>query len=349
MSSSRLILWVFILPAVYFSSCTVSTEDPVDYVDPLIGTGASTTISALRHSEASNEPRGQTFPAVGFPFGMTQWTPQTHHSEVKCLSPYYASSDSLSGFRGSHWMSGSCTQDYGSVTLMPMSGDLILDPVGRATPYLKSSQISSPYYYSVYLPDEDIFAELSANQRSGIMAFRFNSTEESYILLEPNSDEGVGYVQIDPEKGEVSGHNPAHRIYQGWGEYAGFNGYFVAQFDTPFAEHGTWDAYNPLRDNLNASGDSSSVGVFLRFSTSPGDVVKVRIGTSFTSIDAARNNLNAEIPDWDIEKTSSAAKSAWNNALTSISVISNNNGADDAPCPVLHRSLPCHDVTTPVQ
>jgi hypothetical protein len=84
----------------------------IRYVDPLIGTGPARTVSALRHSESGSEDKGQTFPAVGRPFGMTQWTPETRTTENKCVSPYYYSDSRITGFRGSHWMSGSCTQCY---------------------------------------------------------------------------------------------------------------------------------------------------------------------------------------------------------------------------------------------
>ena len=87
------------------------TLGPLEAVDPLIGTGASTTPSATRHSTADNEPRGQTFPAVGMPFGMTHLTPQTRTSAAKCVSPYYHQDRYTQGIRVSHWLSGSCTQD----------------------------------------------------------------------------------------------------------------------------------------------------------------------------------------------------------------------------------------------
>lgn len=307
----------------------IALKDPVSYVDPLIGTGSSTTISALRHSEADNEPRGQTYPAVGFPFGMTQWTPQTQHTEIKCISPFYFQSDSLNGFRGSHWMSGSCTQDYGSVSLMPVADSLVIDPDDRAAKYDRASQVVSPHKYAVYLPNKGIKVDIAGHQRSGIMQFVFNESETAYILLEPNSDEGVGYVNVDLEHNVISGYNPAHRIYQGWGQYAGFSGYFVAHFDRPIDEAGTWIGGNPTDGVLEAYGDSTSVGAYARFRITQGDTVRVRIGTSFTSIEAAQANLESEIPHWDFEAVSNASKEAWNQALSSIMVTRNNNGTSD--------------------
>ncbi len=120
------------------SACSSTANPPPNpllaYVNPLIGTAPGTTASAQRHSESGSELRGQTFPAVGVPFGMTQWTPQTKATEQKCLSPYYYQDDSIQGFRASRWMSGSCTQDYGSVTLMATTGELQTGAAGRASP-----------------------------------------------------------------------------------------------------------------------------------------------------------------------------------------------------------------------
>lgn len=304
-------------------------DEPVEYVDPLIGTGTSTTISALRHSEADNEPRGQTFPAVGFPFGMTQWTPQTQPTEIKCFSPFYNQADSISGFRGSHWMSGSCTQDYGSITIMPLTDSLLIDPTSRGMQYDREGQISSPHYYSVQFPNNGIKAELAGHQRSGIMRFVFSGSDVAHILVEPNSDEGVGFVRIDENNQEITGYNPAHRIYQGWGNEAGFSGYFVVQFDKKFSNAGVWEN-GLLRNSIREiKGDSSSIGSYARFEINKGDTISVRIGTSFTSIEEARLNLEAEIPDWDFNAVRKASRNAWNEALTSIEVTSNNNGQSD--------------------
>ena len=106
-------------------------QTPIQYVDPLVGTAPATTESARKHSEAGSELRGQTIPAVGRPFGMTQWTPETRISEIKCIAPYYYNDKYITGFRGSHWMSGSCTQEYGSATLMPFTAG-VPDTVSHA-------------------------------------------------------------------------------------------------------------------------------------------------------------------------------------------------------------------------
>jgi predicted alpha-1,2-mannosidase len=48
-----------------------------------------------------------------------------------------------------------------------------------------------------------------------------------------------------------------------------------------------------------------------------------RIGTSFTSIEEARRNLSAEMPDWDFDAAVARARDAWNAALSVIQVAGN--------------------------
>jgi hypothetical protein len=107
-----------------FTITEINSQSPINYVYPLIGTAPTKAASALRHSDPGSEESGQTSPAVGCPFGMTQWTSETRATEFKCIAPYYYNDKYITGFRGSHWMSGGCTQDYGSATLMPFTTNL---------------------------------------------------------------------------------------------------------------------------------------------------------------------------------------------------------------------------------
>ncbi len=228
------ILYVTLLTFACTSPPPPSSDAPLSYVNPLIGTAPATTESAQRHSESGSELRGQTFPAVGVPFGMTNWTPQTRATEQKCLSPYYYQDDSIQGFRASRWMSGSCTQDYGSVTLMPITGELSTGAPERASFFSHDTETATPSYYAVTLNDYGIRAELTGVSHSGMLQFSPSEGGAMHLIIEPNSDEGEGSVEIYPERNEVAGYNPVHRIYQGWGERAGFSGYFVIQFEEPF-------------------------------------------------------------------------------------------------------------------
>ena len=305
-------------------ACTSSSQPPpsdalIAYVNPLIGTAPGTTASAQRHSESGSELRGQTFPAVGVPFGMTNWTPQTQASEQKCLSPYYYQDDSIQGFRASHWMSGSCTQDYGSVTLMATTGELHTGAAERASVFSHDTETATPSYYAVDLADYGLRAEVTGVSRSGMLQFSPSGDEAMHLIIEPNSDEGEGSVEIYPERNEVAGYNPVHRIYQGWGERAGFSGYFVIQFEEPFDTYGVWRG-NTIQDNVpKADGNGQAVGAYVSWAQRD-QPVRVRVGTSFTSEAQARKNLAAEIAHWDFNKVRQQSEQAWDNELSKIRI-----------------------------
>ncbi len=129
-----------ILFALLLPLGSMAQKQPADYVNPLIGSAPSTTESAKKHSEAGSEMKGQIVPAIGVPQGMTSWTPQTRATELKCIPPFYYNDTKIQGFRGTHWMNGSCVQDYGSVTIMPMSGKLNVNTTDRGSDFDRKTE-----------------------------------------------------------------------------------------------------------------------------------------------------------------------------------------------------------------
>lgn len=295
----------------------------VDYVNPLIGTAPSKTISAVRHS-INSETNAQVIPSVTMPFGMTNWTPQTRSVETKCIAPYYYNDSLITGFRGSHWLSGSCTQDYGSFCVMPITGKLITLPQNRGSEYSHKNEISTPYYYKVKLLKYAVDCEITATKRSGFLRFTFNKNENKYILIEPNSDYNEGYIKIIPETNEITGFNPVHRIYQGWGEKAGYSGYFVARFDCPVKSFGVYQESN-LMENGTEISDKKNIGAYVDFSDCKSQTINVIIGTSFISIGNARENLDKEINNSGFDDLKNHLKQTWNEYLSKVKIETNSN------------------------
>jgi predicted alpha-1,2-mannosidase len=280
---------------------TLYAQPPLTYVNTLIGTAPANTESARKHGSGT-EDKGQTFPAVGRPFGMTQWTAETRTTEDKCVSPYYYNDKYITGFRGSHWMSGSCTQDYGSATLMPFvtakPDTLKRNPASK---FNHKNESASPSYYRVQLDNSGVIAELTGSVRSGFMRFTFPGKISGCILIRMNSDEKQGKIWIDSQRNEIAGYNPVHRLYQGRGQSAGFSGYFVIRLDKPFTAMQQLGNQQQLLINIGSE-----------------KTVNVKIGTSFTGLDAARKNLEKEIPAWDFEGLKKASEDVWNQTLGKI-------------------------------
>ena len=307
-------LTVFIFMSFW---AVAQSENRVRYVQPLSGTAASTVAATLLHSSGT-EHNANTIPAVCLPFGMTQWTAQTRTTEIKCQPPYLYKDSLLSGFRGTHWISGSCTQDYGSFTVMPISGKLKTTVAEYAAAFSHKDEVTSPAYYKVNLPSYRITTEITATLRCAMMQFTSGVTDSIYLLITPNSDEEKGFISVDAAKGEVYGYNPVHRIYQGWGQPAGFSGYFVIKIEKQPGSTGVYSGKQVLSGN--SVGDEKDIGAYLGFMLKQGEKLRIRIGTSFSSIEGARKNLAAEISNWDFEALQAKNYLTWQKALSQVKV-----------------------------
>lgn len=148
------------------------------------------------------------------------------------------------------------------------------------------------------------------------------ATRKSVIRWwEPDAlDDNLGDVQIDPARREVSGRNPERqdRIL-GPSRAARFAGYFVARFDAPFASFGTTRG-PALREGARAATNASELAAFVRFANGTRRV-GVRVGVSFISVQQARANLDAEIPDGtSLEQTAYRTRKAWAEKLDRLRV-----------------------------
>ena len=279
-------------------------RDSLRLVDPRIGTAHD----------------GQTYPVVGEPFGMTGWTPETQPTEEKCLAPYYYKDTRITGFRGSHWLSGSCTQDYGSVSLMPTVGPIKVTPAERASGFSHASEVMSPAFYSVVLKDYATGVELTGTNRAGMLRIRYPNLSSRNLLVEPNARPGHGFVEVRPERHEIVGYYPVVRIYQGAGKSAGFSGYFAIRFREEVAQFGTWCGEKINSGARTQGSGCARLGGFVTFAADGPAQVVVKVGTSFTSVEEAEKNLAAEEDGWDVDQIRSRTEAAWRKLLGRIDV-----------------------------
>ncbi|MEO7214687.1 GH92 family glycosyl hydrolase [Mucilaginibacter sp.] len=290
-------------------------QDVVQYVQPMAGTASATTSAALKHGSVLAN-FANTIPAVTVPFAMTQWTPQTQPGEAKCIPPYYYKDNQFSGLRGTHWISGSCMQDYGSFTVMPISGKLKTS--NYPANFTHTDEIEAPNLYQISLKQYQLTAAVTATERCGMMQFTMDKADSLYLLITPNSNYHEGFIKIDAKKGEISGYNPAHRIYQGWGKSAGFSGYFVIRFERSLTNSGTFVGDKVLK--VDSIKNGVDIGAYAGFKLNKGEKITIRIGTSFTSVAGARKNLEAEMPGFNFAQLAAANKQLWQKALSQVKI-----------------------------
>ena len=264
-----------------------------DLPDPLVGTDSKYELS-----------RGNTYPGVFLPFGMIGWTAQTGDGGW----PYQYFKDSLIGFRATHrpsaWM-----DDYGAFSFMPVVGELKVLSKDRAAKFQHSKEEARAYRYGVTF-ENGAGAEMTSGLRSGMFRFTYPAGEKPWLVVDAN--DGGGAVEIDPAKQTVSGKNSHIRT-----KYPeNFAQYFVAVFDHPFVEQGTWDDTGARDDAKTRAG--KHVGAFVRFAN--GATVTMRVGVSLISVEQARRNLDSELRDFQFDKAVARARATWENALSQVRV-----------------------------
>ena len=271
-------------------------------LNTMVGTAPANTKTAGLFGKGSEE-HGQTLPAVLAPNGQNFWTPQTRDTEKKCLAPYYYTDSLFQGIRNSHWIVGGCTQDYGSFTLAALTGQLRLRPEERATPFSHANEISHPHYYAVCLPQEHLKVEVTGSSHAAIFRITPKQDGPVHIVLNHNSDEGEGYLEIDNLEKTIYGYNPVHRIYQGWGEPAGFCGHYLLQ------------AYDEIEDF-----GIDSLCAWFTFKGKAHEPIILKAATSFTTKEGAVNNFAAEAEAHDFDSMMENLARQWIARLHTIDV-----------------------------
>lgn len=271
-------------------------------LNTMVGTAPANTKTAGLFGKGSEE-HGQTLPAVLAPNGQNFWTPQTRDTEKKCIAPYYYTDSLFQGFRNSHWIVGGCTQDYGSFTLATLGGKLRLRPVERATPFTHAEEVSHPHYYAVRLPQEHLKVEMTGDSHSAIFRITPELDGPVHVILNHNSDEGEGFLTVNSLDKTIYGYNPVHRIYQGWGEPAGFSGHFLLQ------------AYDEIED-----AGCDSLCAWFTFKGKAHEPIILKAATSFTTKEGAVNNFAAEAEAHDFESMMERLASKWIARLHTIDV-----------------------------
>lgn len=272
-------------------------KDPVDYVNPLIGTLSKPSLST-----------GNTYPAIARPWGMNFWTPQT--ADMNDTWTYAYTADKIKGFKQTHqpspWIG-----DYGQFSIMPVTGGKKFKEQERASWFSHKAEIATPYYYSVYLADHDIKAEFTPTERAVAFRFTFPESNESYIVVDA-FDKG-SFIKIIPEKNTIEGYTTKNR----GGVSENFKNYFVIVFDKPFLTAQTWqdNTLEPTAKELKAS----HVGSIIGFKTRKSEIINVRIASSFISFEQAYLNLD-EIGQKDFETIKAEGRAQWNSILSRVKV-----------------------------
>lgn len=279
------------------------TTNVVDYVNPLMGTDSDYSLS-----------NGNTYPVIATPWAMNFWTPMT--SKMGDGWGYKYDDNKIRGIKQTHQPSP-WINDYAAFSLMAVTGDLKFQEDERESWFSHKAEIAKPYYYSVYLADYDVLAEVAPTERAAQFKFTFPEANKSYIMLDAFFKGSM--VKIIPEQRKIIGYS---RNNSG-GVPENFHNYFVAEFDKDFEINHTWtDGWKLIENSTSSTG--KHVGAIIGFKTKKGEVVHVKIASSFISPEQAQLNLSREIGSDSFEQTKEKAKQTWEKELSRIQVEDDN-------------------------
>jgi predicted alpha-1,2-mannosidase len=331
------------LAAMAAPAQAAETRDLTRYVNVFTGTEAGAA------DFGTGGGAGNTFPGATVPFGMVQWSPDTEPSTVNFGGGYSHGDTRIRGFSLTH-MSGPGCAALRDVPFLPTTA-----PVTRAPGRPGSSEIDAAYLSDFNHADESAApghyrvrlnpgtpsatdVQLTATTRTGAARIGFPAGGGSVLVNAGGSAMANrdAEVALDPERNEISGTVESGRFCFQRNSY---RLHFAAEFSRPFAAYGTWrdqtltpgstsaadhsDAalnYTPIPGGPPAlPGNPSGTAQAGAYATFDGPV-EVRVGVSYTSVDAARANLRAESPSFEFDGTRARAREAWNRALGAVRV-----------------------------
>ena len=290
-------VFIFALFTLMAQAVKVNVQNAVDFVNPLMGSDSDHGLST-----------GNTYPAIAMPWGMNFWVPQT--GKMGDGWQYTYSARKIRGLKQTHQPSP-WINDYGQFSLMPTVGKPVFDEEQRASWFSHKAEKATPYYYSVYLADYDVTAELCPTERAALMSFAFPKTDSAHVVIDA-FDKG-SYIKVFPAERKVIGYSTRNS----GGVPDNFRNYFVIEFDHDF------DAVLSVKNGEYKDGyeqEGNHVGAIITFKIQQrGEKVQARVASSFISDAQAWQNLK-ELGAADMEQLKQQARNRWNEVLGKIEV-----------------------------
>ncbi|WP_345951183.1 GH92 family glycosyl hydrolase [Mucilaginibacter sp. PAMB04274] len=292
-------LIIFLIATAVQAQQVNKVTDPAEWVNPLMGTDSKPDLS-----------NGNTYPAVGVPWGMNYWSAQTGTMGNGWMYQYAA--DKIRGFKQTHqpspWMN-----DYGQFAIMPVTGKTKFTQEDRASWFSHKAEVVKPYYYSVYLADHDVTAEMTTTERAAQFQFSYPKSDSSFIVIDA-LDRG-SYIRIIPQQNKIIGYTTRNAR----SKPVNFKNYFVIYTDKPFNIARAWHGKTLAgADSLEITNNHA--GAIIGFKTAKGEKVHLRVASSLISFEQAELNLQREVGDDSFEATKQKAHIAWNKVLSRIQV-----------------------------
>ena len=290
----------FYLP---FISCLLSfgsalyAQRVTPYVNPLMGTTTLWTPEDLGYTRTEEKRAwgAETFPGAALPNAMVQLTPVTKY---RTGSGYQYEDHQIYGFAHTckgHW-------NLLHLPILPVTEEGKYNPRNYCSWFRHEREEAHPGYYSVFLDRYKVTAELTTTLRCGYHRYTFSQGAQARILID------ITRSNNPPRRWDIR--QVAPRAFEGFQDGEG-RIYFYAETSEDMT-------------SLELERDHSQPVAIAKFGLLPssqkGDLLTLKIGFSFVSIENAKQNLRAELGGKSFDQVRSDAEQTWEKILGHIQV-----------------------------
>ncbi len=284
-----------------------SDDDLTKYVNPFIGTAIYSKWGAMG--------RGNCYPGATVPFGMVQLSPDTGIENH--FAGYHYEDKFILGFSHNH-LSGVGCPGMGDILVMPSMGRVEITEDAYKSGFSHACEKAAPGYYMVWLDRYGIKAELTATTHCGYHRYTFPSGNAHIIIdvthtLEDDKPlDAMVKILNQSIEGYVTIPNPF------CGGKTPYTIYFYATLSKPYNSYGTWN--NGSIFYMNTTQHGNDIGAFVNYTANQGEIIEMKVGISYVSIENARLNVEKEIPKWNFDGIREKAEQRWNKLLHVVEV-----------------------------
>jgi predicted alpha-1,2-mannosidase len=286
----------YLIPFLLLPFSIIAQKRPVDYVNPFIGTGG----------------HGHTFPGATVPFGMVQLSPDTRTEGWDAASGYHYSDSTILGFSHTH-LNGTGVNDLCDVLITPSVKDI----QGGSLTFNHKYENAKAGFYSLDFIDEKFKVELTSTERVGFHRYKFDKTAQTVylnVLLNARNEiinSNYRVLRDDKITGYISQNAWAKQRFLA----------FCIESNSNFETIGLSHIIG--KKNGAEVVDSSSYNkkrFMLKFDVSKTHEILLKVALSPVSEENAAENMQAEIPHWDFDKTHQEAEAKWSKYLNRIQI-----------------------------
>ena len=278
--------------AVMVTSCK---DDVMKHVNPFVGAASL----------------GHCMPCASSPFGMVQVGPQSGNWSWDYTGGYQYADTTLWGFTQNR-INGTGCPDMGDLLMFPFCGEWPRDDYQST--YDKASEKAEPGYYCVYMDQAGVFAEMSPSDHASIQRYVYDDPQNARLM-------------IDFQSGIMGDMNSFHH-HVIWAEQEFVSPYEIVGkarvkmwIDRVYHYSIKFNAPYEVVEKLPLRHEAEKAHRYvLGFDLSDSRELLVKASVSRTSIANAQNNIEQEIPHWNLDCVRTAAWNKWENLIARIRI-----------------------------